>query len=269
MTNNSKVYLHVVDVSNIDSLNTFINQWIDSKRKLHCLINNAGVLLSERTVNHQNHEMGMATALYQSYYLTGRLLPILYESSTPNNPSRIIHVSSGGGLTVKLDIDDLQSEKRTYNGTLQYAHAKRAQMEINKVWAEKIETLIKTSSSSSSLSHSIITSSMHPGWASTEGVKTSIKDFYEKNKDTLRTPEEGADTIVWLASSISARKIANGKFWFDRTESSTDFSFAGTTLSKQQREKLWNKVEDMTNWKWEGSNEQKQIETFIKNNQSK
>lgn len=45
--------------------------------------------------------------------------------------------------------------------------------------------------------------SMHPGWAETEGVKTSIPGFYETFKSKFRTQEEGADTVVWLASMVS------------------------------------------------------------------
>lgn len=260
-TGNSRIFLHVVDVSDQQAIRKFTTEWIQSKRKLNCLINNAGVLLPERSVNKDNHEVGMATAMYQSYLLTSLLLPVIVQSSTVTNPGRIIHVSSGGGLTVKLDLADLQSEKRSYNGTLQYAHAKRAQMELNKVWYEKLSSIGKASSSSSS-TLPVITSCMHPGWAGTEGVKSSISDFYEKNKDTLRNPEEGADTIVWLASSITGRSIPSGKFWFDRAEASTDFSFGGTTLTNAERDTLWKKMEEMTHYNWDTSEEKKLLENY-------
>ena len=39
---------------------------------------------------------------------------------------------------------------------------------------------------------------MHPGWADTPGVKTSMPDFYNSFKDKLKTDMEGADTITWL-----------------------------------------------------------------------
>jgi hypothetical protein len=47
--------------------------------------------------------------------------------------------------------------------------------------------------------------SMHPGWADTEGVRTSIPGFHKAFKDKLRTPEEGVDTIVWLALEVRGR----------------------------------------------------------------
>lgn len=51
--------------------------------------------------------------------------------------------------------------------------------------------------------------SMHPGWSDTPAVRTSMPDFYEKMKDKLKTPEEAADTIVWL-SLQKQKNLVNG-----------------------------------------------------------
>jgi hypothetical protein len=57
--------------------------------------------------------------------------------------------------------------------------------------------------------------SMHPGWASTPGITESLPGFNKVVKPILRTAEQGADTIVWLAA---AREVASstGRFWHDR-----------------------------------------------------
>ena len=44
--------------------------------------------------------------------------------------------------------------------------------------------------------------SMHPGWAATEGVAKSLPAFNERMAGSLRTPAQGADTIVWLALEV-------------------------------------------------------------------
>lgn len=54
---------------------------------------------------------------------------------------------------------------------------------------------------------------MHPGWADTPAVRSSMPDFYNKMKDKLRTAEQGADTVVWLTISDSALKHSSGLFF--------------------------------------------------------
>jgi hypothetical protein len=57
-------------------------------------------------------------------------------------------------------------------------------------------------------------SSMHPGWADTEGLQEAMSDFHAKNKDSLRSAAQGADTITFLASC--PRALETGRFWFER-----------------------------------------------------
>ena len=87
-------------------------------------------------------------------------------------------------------MDDLNFEKGNFDGTTAYAQNKRQQIIMTEQYA---------------LQHpDIFWASMHPGWADTPAVRTSMPEFYEKMKDKLRTVEQGADTIIWLACSKSA-----------------------------------------------------------------
>jgi hypothetical protein len=56
---------------------------------------------------------------------------------------------------------------------------------------------------------------MHPGWADTPGVLMALPEFHRITERVLRTPEEGADTIVWLAAATEAGKVS-GELWLDR-----------------------------------------------------
>ena len=91
---------------------------------------------------------------------------------------------SGGMLTQKLDLSDMQMEKGTFDGTMSYASQKRQQVCVTEEWAK--------------LYPDIHFSTTHPGWADTPAVRSSMPDFYEKMKDKLRTSEQGADCITWL-----------------------------------------------------------------------
>jgi hypothetical protein len=57
--------------------------------------------------------------------------------------------------------------------------------------------------------------SMHPGWVATPGVSDSIPGFEKVAGPILRTPDLGADTIVWLAAVPEAAR-STGRFWCDR-----------------------------------------------------
>jgi NAD(P)-dependent dehydrogenase (short-subunit alcohol dehydrogenase family) len=65
----------------------------------------------------------------------------------------------------------------------------------------------------------VTASAMHPGWADTPAVRTSLPKFWSVMRGRLRSPAEGADTVIWLAASARARG-RSGRFWFDRAERS-------------------------------------------------
>ena len=61
---------------------------------------------------------------------------------------------------------------------------------------------------------------MHPGWADTPGVQTALPGFRRVTKRVLRSPAEGADTIVWLARASEADQLS-GKLFLDREPRTT------------------------------------------------
>ena len=87
---------------------------------------------------------------------------------------------------------------------------------------------------------------MHPGWAETDGLRAQYPDFYAKNKDILRSAEEGADTIVWLV--CAENPPAPGAFYFDREVHPTSFRFTKTDSSQQTRKRVWNQFVDWYEW---------------------
>lgn len=87
----------------------------------------------------------------------------------------------------------------------------------------------------------VTANSMHPGWAPTEGVLVSIPDFHKQNKDSFRTVEQAADTVVFLASNRDRVSGASGLFWFDRQPVRTHMPWAGTEETQAERRLLWTK----------------------------
>jgi GTPase Era involved in 16S rRNA processing len=77
---------------------------------------------------------------------------------------------------------------------------------------------------------------MHPGWADTPGVESSLPEFHRVTEKVLRSPEEGADTIVWLATATEAGKVS-GEFWLDR-QPHLKHVLPGTRETPAERRKL-------------------------------
>ena len=76
---------------------------------------------------------------------------------------------------------------------------------------------------------------MHPGWVDTSGVRNAIPGFFNFTKNRLRTPEQGADTAIWL---LSQKDISSGELWFDRAIQKK-VVFPWTKNSANERQQLW------------------------------
>jgi len=226
-TGNNDVHLHILDLSKPTDVLKFARKFSEENPKLDVLVNNAGCMVNTRETNKEGLDMNFATNTLGTYLLTTSLLPLLEKSDQP----RVITVSSGGMLVQKLDVDDLQFQKMSkYDGTMAYAQNKRQQVEMTESWASKYP--------------SIHWSVMHPGWADTPAVRTAMPDFHAKMKDKLRSVEQGADTVVWLAISPAALQGDSGQFWQDRVPVSAHLPLAWTRVGQGEKERLISALED-------------------------
>ena len=183
------------DLADLDSVRAAAAQ-IDT---LHVLVNNAGVLPAERSFSPQGFELTFATNLLGTFALTEALLPVLKAGA----PSRIITVSSGGMYSAPLDLEALKGTTGDFDGVRAYALTKRAQVVLTHEWARRLEGT------------GVTVHSMHPGWVNTGGLQESLPRFSKVAGPILRTPEQGADTIVWLAAAAEPA-TTSGEFWHDR-----------------------------------------------------
>ena len=84
---------------------------------------------------------------------------------------------------------------------------------------------------------------MHPGWADTPGLADSLPAFYRLMRPLLRTPEQGADTIIWLATTPEPA-ATSGRLYLDRRPRPFD-RVRSTRLSAADRERLWERVAEL------------------------
>ncbi|XP_061774837.1 DHRS-12_like_SDR_c-like domain-containing protein isoform X1 [Nerophis ophidion] len=226
-TGNKEIYVHILDMSETKKVWEFADAFKRKYKALNVLINNAGSIMSQRDVNTEGLEKSFATNVLGVYILIKGLIPLLEKSADP----RVITVSSGGMLVQKLRIGNLQSERGRYDGTMVYAQHKRQQVVMTEQLA-KIHTNIHFSV-------------MHPGWVDTPAVANAMPDFHRSMKDSLRTPEQGADTVVWLAVSEAAGVSPSGRFYQDRTMVATHLPLAWTHSSPLEEQKLISALDDL------------------------
>lgn len=220
-TGNSNVYLEIADVSNLSDIRQFVERFRQITSRLDILIHNAAALTEERQLSVDGIELTFATNVLGPFLLTQLLIPLMKQSA----PARIIIVSSGGMYASKLDIDNLQYEKKRFNGVMAYAQTKRAEVILTELGAQRLTGT------------GVTVNAMHPGWVKTPGLQTALPTFSKLMNVSLRTPEQGADTIVWLAVAPHLES-ETAKFWFDRRARETHKT-SRTKSSVEDRQKLW------------------------------
>uniref|UniRef100_A0A4W5RM56 Dehydrogenase/reductase 12-like a n=1 Tax=Hucho hucho TaxID=62062 RepID=A0A4W5RM56_9TELE len=209
---NKEIYVHILDLSETRKVWEFAEAFKRKYKALNVLINNAGCIMSERDVNAEGIHIHFETHI---------------SLATP----LVITVSSGGMLVQKLRTGNLQTEIGRYDGTMVYAQHKRQQVVMTEQWA-------KTHSN-------VHFSVMHPGWVDTPAVANAMPDFHQSMKDSLRTPEQGADTAVWLAISEAAATKPSGSFFQDRRMVSAHLPLAWTHSSQLEQQKFMSVMEDL------------------------
>jgi dehydrogenase/reductase SDR family protein 12 len=226
-TGNPNVSAAVADMGDYESVRRAAEQILGSHDRLDVLIHNAGALTHERVDALDGTEATVASQVVGPFLLTCLLLERLAESA----PARVITMSSGGMYSAELTIDGLQMIAADYKGSKQYALAKRAQVTLNEMWAERVDR------------RSVVFHSMHPGWADTPGVEEALPTFRKLVGPLLRDVDAGADTMVWLAADDVEPLATTGGFWLDRRV--RRIHRLGSTRrsdTPDRREQLWNWV---------------------------
>lgn len=218
----TEVTVHLADLTDLDRVREVAAE-IAAAGPLDAVVHNAGAMFDERAETEDGIERTIALHVVGPQALTHGLLDTLAASA-----GRVIWVSSGGMYTQRLSVSHLQSPD-DYAPATAYARAKRAQVVLAGQWQERF-------------GHTGVTfHAMHPGWALTPGVESSLPVFRTVMGPLLRDTETGADTVVWLALA-DAPTSEPGRFWLDRRPRST-VRFPGTRHDPEAEHRLWTEVE--------------------------
>jgi NAD(P)-dependent dehydrogenase (short-subunit alcohol dehydrogenase family) len=221
-TRHARVEAVVADLASLGAVRTAARDVRAAMPHIDVLVHNAGALSRELERTDDGLELTAQVHVVAPFLLTALLLPSLRAS----DDSRVITVSSGGMYTHRLDLAALERPSEPFDGVRAYANAKRAQVVLNEQWSRH------------PAGRGIAFHAMHPGWADTPGVQASLPGFRRVMRPLLRSAEQGADTMAWLAGTPEAR-ASNGDFWLDRRRRTTTLlPWTHTPVAEARR--LWN-----------------------------
>jgi NAD(P)-dependent dehydrogenase (short-subunit alcohol dehydrogenase family) len=229
-SHSESVELMLADLSAQDEVRGLADTFLERYDRLDVLANNAGLVQSKRTETADGIETTLAINHLAPFLLTNLLLDRLKQSA----PSRVITVSSEAQRWGDMDFDDLQSTQK-YRGFPVYGKTKLANIMFTYELAERLKGTFVTANC------------LHPGPVGTNFGKNNggpMTLFFRAAKPFMRTPEQGADTLIWLASSPAVEGVS-GKYFSDRKE----IEAKKIASDPAARRKLWEISEDLTGLK--------------------
>jgi NAD(P)-dependent dehydrogenase (short-subunit alcohol dehydrogenase family) len=217
---------HVADLSLVAETRRVGHEIAAAEPRIDVLINNAGLICARRQGTAEGYELTFATNHLAYFVLTRALLPRLLASA----PARIVNTASEVHRGAKLDFGDLQSQ-HGYSGFGAYAKSKLANVLFTNALARRLS------------GSGVTANSLHPGVvASRFGLPREGQGGDPSSARFLSAhgipPEEGAETIVYLASEADAAK-ASGQY-FNQCRAVTP---SGEARDRAVAEKLWEESE--------------------------
>ena len=201
-TNSNQISYLLADLSSQASIHQLAKEFSDTYESLEILLNNAGVFLSRRLSTVDGIEYTFAVNHLAPFLLTN----LIFERIKASTPSRIITTSSVAHRGAHINFDDLQFERRRYNGVEAYRQSKLANILFTKELARR------------SRANGVTSNCFHPGGVRTNLVQNSpwyYKLIWAIISPFLVSPKKGADTAVYLASSSELDEIS-GEYFVNR-----------------------------------------------------
>jgi NAD(P)-dependent dehydrogenase (short-subunit alcohol dehydrogenase family) len=200
-SDNQNVEWLLADLSSQQDIRRLATEFKSKYSQLHVLLNNAGGTFVKRQLSVDGIEMTFALNHLAYFLLTNLLLDTIKASA----PARIINVSSGAHSGGKIEFDNLQGE-RSYSGMGPYGNSKLANILFTTELARRLEGT------------GVTVNALHPGLVSTGFGKNNPGILMTIMGAVIpliaRSPEKGAATSIYLASSPEVQSIT-GKYFVD------------------------------------------------------
>jgi len=226
-TGNSAVELMVTDLSAQTQVRQLAREIQHRFARLDVLVNNAGALFARRQLSQDGLEMTFALNHLAYFLLTNLLLDPLKAADS----ARIVNVSSEAHRRARLDFSDLQGQHR-YTGWRAYSRSKLANILFTYELARRLAGT------------GIVTNTLHPGFVATNfgrNNRSITAAFFRILQLAAISPEEGAQTIICLASSPAVKGVTGEYFVKQQAVRSSQASY-----DRIAAERLWQVSAELT-----------------------
>jgi NAD(P)-dependent dehydrogenase (short-subunit alcohol dehydrogenase family) len=218
-----------LDLGDLGSVRRAAQTFLDSKRPLHVLINNAG-LAGKRAVTKDGFELAFGTNHLGPFLFTTLLLPRLRETGTAGEPARIVNVASKAHFDAKgIDFDAVRKKTRTITGVPEYEVSKLANVLFTKELAR------------GKAGPNVHSYAVHPGVIASDAWRQIPWPIRPLMTRKMLTVEEGAKTTLYCATSPEVRD--QDGLYYDTCREKQPSALA---LDETLAEKLWRESEAMT-----------------------
>lgn len=213
-TDNEHISHYVCDLSLLRDVRSTADRIKNDYLRLDVMVNNAGAKFLRHQVTKEGIELTLATNHLGHFLLTLSLIDLLKESRA----ARIVNVSSGAHYAASGVINNILTSQG-YNGRNQYANSKLANVLFTYALATKLKN------------EGIMVNAVDPGGVATNfsrnnGLRFWIKHrIYYAMKRRLLTAEQGAKTVVFLASADDVEAITGKYFYEMKDKRSSDISY--------------------------------------------
>jgi NAD(P)-dependent dehydrogenase (short-subunit alcohol dehydrogenase family) len=224
---NPSVELMLADLSSLASIRRLADTFKAKYDRLHVLINNAGAIAMQRSLTEDGYETTFAVNHLAYFLLTNLLLDVMKASA----PARIINVSSEAQRQGTINFDDLHGERR-YSGMRAYGQSKLANVLFTYELARRLQGT------------GVTANCLHPGVVATGFGRNNsgiFKILVQIASPFLLTPEKGARTTVYLATSPDVEGVTGKYFDKSREKKSIPESY-DLAIAKR----LWEVSEELT-----------------------
>ncbi|MGH3322167.1 MAG: SDR family NAD(P)-dependent oxidoreductase [Streptosporangiaceae bacterium] len=226
-TGNERVDVEVADLAAQASVRALADHLSARLDRLDVLVNNAGMVFGRREVGPDGIERTFALNHLGYFLLTRLLLDLLRRSA----PARVVNVTSKTHMAGRIDFDDLGGETR-YDGMRAYNQSKLANVLFTVELARRLE------------GSGVTVNCVHPGVVASGFGRDAaglMRFGLRLARPFLRSPERGADTVVWLATAPAVEHTTGGYF-VDRAERKPSPASRDETTARR----LWEVSEGLT-----------------------
>jgi retinol dehydrogenase-12 len=221
---NAPVYGLLADLSSFQQIRNLADEVQRRTTRLDVLVNNAGALFLRRQLNQDGIELTFALNHLAYFLLTNLLLDLLKSTALQAGEARIVNVSSAAHRGERIHFDDLQFQ-HGYSGMRAYGQSKLANLLFTYELARRLAD------------SGVTANALHPGFVASRFATNNgllVKTGMRLMHFVALSPEEGAQTSIYLASSPEVKGIT-GKYFVKRQPKRSD----PTSYDEEAARRLW------------------------------